>query len=55
MTISLTCRNGLYYCQTDTYIQGTTPTQPYINKLYIGDCPKPTTKAKQIESELWLL
>jgi hypothetical protein len=55
MTISLTCRNGLYYCQTDTYTEGTIPTQPNINKLYIGERPKPTTKAKQIESELWLL
>ena len=55
MTISLTCRNGLYYCQTDTYAQDITPVRTKTYKLYTGERPKPTTKARQIESELWLL
>ena len=35
--------------------QDITPVRPKTNKLYTGERPKPTTKARQIESELWLL
>jgi hypothetical protein len=56
MTISLTCRNGLYYCHTDTYAPDHTPTRTKLNKVYSGDPrPTPTTKARQTKFELWLL
>ena len=55
MTISLISRNGLYYCQTTAYVQDSSPLRPTAQKLYSGERPTPTTKARQIESELWLL
>ncbi len=55
MTISLICRNRLYYCQTNTYVHDIAPLQPKAQKLYTGERPTPTTKARQTESELWLL
>jgi len=54
MTISLICKNGLYYCQTTAYVQDSTPLRPKVQKLYSRERPTPTTKARQTESELWL-
>ena len=55
MTISLICRNGLYYCHTNAYVHDIAPIRPKAHKLYSGERPTPTTKSRQTESELWLL
>ena len=53
LTIIVTCKNGLYYSHADTY----TTKPPPTNTIYKSSLtpPTPTTKAKQTESELWLL
>ena len=51
--MNVTCNNGLYYSRTETFI--TEPQLiPTANRSSHTQ-PTPTTKAKQIESELWLL
>jgi hypothetical protein len=76
MSIPLVCRDGLYYCPTNVFTLGASPTmlardirsptQPPCMVLRVMDqplpmvqrcqpCTVPTTKAWQLESEVWLL
>jgi hypothetical protein len=69
MTMTLVYHEGLHYCATDAYTIDHTPAtrySPALNRIAInvGDGPAkgstcshfvPTTKAKQVESEVWLL
>ncbi len=69
MTTTLVYHEGLHYCPTDAYTIDHTPAtrySPALNRIaiYVGDGPAkgstcshfvPTTKAKQVESEVWLL
>ena len=63
MTLTLECHGGLYYCSTDAYVLNdatiqranriATTTKP--SHLRLPSRYRPTTKSKQLESELWLL
>jgi hypothetical protein len=69
MTMTLVRHKGLHYCPTDAFIVDHTPATWYSFALNwiainVGDGPAkgstcshfvPTTKAKQVESEVWLL
>ncbi len=69
MTMTLVHHEGLHYCPTDTYTIDHMPAMQYSPALNwiainVGDGPAkgstcshfvPTTKAKQVESEVWLL
>jgi hypothetical protein len=69
MTMTLVHHEGLHYCPTDTYTVGHTPATRYslvLNRIALAggagpakgpthSCFVPTTKAKQVESEVWLL
>jgi hypothetical protein len=68
MFFNLTCRNGLYYCTTDTYMVDHDPVHARCHRttvvtpatLAVPPPRKhskfaPTSKARQIESEVWAL
>jgi hypothetical protein len=52
MTFPLRCQDGLYYCDTDVYTVDRNPVHLLCNRVL---ALHPTTKACQIESELWAL
>ena len=63
MSIQLDCLGGLYYCTNDAYVLDG-ECDPRVNRVAPSTQPthlrlpskyKPTTKSKQLESELWLL
>ena len=63
MSLQLECLEGLYYCTTDPSDQASEP-NPRVNRvavpkqqthLRLPSQYRPTTKSKQLESELWLL
>jgi len=63
MSIQLECLGGLYYCTNEAYVLDN-DCHPRINRIANTTPPthlrlpskyKPTTKSKQLESELWLL
>ena len=65
MSLRLDYMDGLYYCTSDTYtIDPTVHTRPRVHRvvhpkphshLRLPSRYRPTTKSKQLESELWLL
>jgi hypothetical protein len=65
MTLCLVCHDGLYYCVSNVFTVNSTPTPTFTAKHVVTTKPPaslcrpswygPTTKAKQLESELWLL
>jgi hypothetical protein len=64
MTFNLVFRDGLYYCMSDIYTVAHNPTDAQLQctvastSLDIWRTPSkftPTTKARQIESEVWML
>ncbi len=58
MYFPLQCRDGLCYCDTNVYTVDRDPVQLLCNWTLVR-CPSPTfhptTKARQVESELWAL
>ena len=68
MFFNLTCRNGLYYCTTDVYTVDHDPVHARCHRTTV-DTPTllaiatprppskftPTSKARQVESEVWAL
>jgi hypothetical protein len=58
MYFPLQCRDGLYYCATDVYTFDRDPVRVLCNRNIVRHPnPKfiPTTKARQIKSEVWAL
>jgi hypothetical protein len=63
MTFSLQCRGGLYYCASDVYTVDRTPVHVQCLRTAVAPtttrrpAPKysPTTRARQVESEVWAL
>ncbi len=68
MFFNLTCRNGLYYCTTDVYTVDLDPVHARCHRTTVDtptllaiatSCPPskftPTSKARQVESEVWAL
>ncbi len=65
MPLQLDCIEGLYYCTSSTYADDADyDTTPRVNRVAQPKLPthlrlpsqyRPTTKSKQLESELWLL
>ena len=60
MSIPLTKVNDLYFCETDTCVLDNTPDEvrtSHVNKISVGPMihklKHPTTKAGQLEAELW--
>ncbi len=63
MSLQMECLEGLYYCTSDTCAVDSDYT-PRVNRVTVPKQPthfrlpsqyRPTTKSKQLESELWLL
>jgi hypothetical protein len=58
MYFPLHCREGLYYCDTDIYTVNRDPVHVLCNRTTVR-CPDPkfhpTSKARQIKSEVWAL
>ena len=58
MSFPLRCHEGLYYCDTDAFTVDRDPVRVLCNRTAVRrDDPKfqPTSKARQIESEVWAL
>jgi hypothetical protein len=65
MHFDLQQRDGLYYCSTDVYTVDHDPVRVACQRTHapppavaVGQpCPKfiPTSKARQVESEVWML
>ena len=58
MFFPLRCHNGLYYCDTDIYTVDRDPVRVLCHRTTVRrPDPKyiPTTKARQVESEVWAL
>ena len=68
MFFNLTCRNGLYYCTTDVYTVDHDPVHARCHRTTVvtpaplavpPSCQPskfaPTSKARQVESEVWAL
>ena len=70
MSMTLTLHDGLHYCPTDIYAVDTMPASRFLPAVRRVACPAPlpvpgksrsherftpASKAKQVESEVWLL
>ncbi len=65
MQFLLHCRDGLYYCETDVYTVDHDPVRPTCARTTNNNLPPPvhcpaskfvpTTRAQQVESEVWAL